>query len=156
MTDLLVRLYDLPETVSRPLPADVTVRRAFAPERSAVIAWVGETFQARWSSECAIAFSGHPIATFIAIRAGRLVGFASHDGVAKGFFGPTGVAEAERRQGIGEALLMTTLRGMREAGYAYAIIGWANVDFYKKHLDVIEIPNSEPGAYRGLLPVKDG
>jgi hypothetical protein len=155
VTDLLVRLYDLPEKAGRALPADVAVRRALAPERDEVLAWVGETFQPRWASECALAFSGHPIATFIAVKAGRLVGFAAHDGIAKGFFGPTGVLEAERRQGIGEALLFTTLRGMREAGYAYAIIGWANVDFYKKYLDVIEIPNSDPGPYRGLLPRKD-
>ena len=60
---------------------------------------------------------------WIATRGEALLGFACHDATAKGFFGPTAVAEAERGKGIGEALLFATLRGMREAGYAYAIIG---------------------------------
>lgn len=152
MTDLLVRLYDLPEGNPRPLPPDVEVRRALGPERHVVVDWVERTFHAGWAAECELTFSGHPIATWIATRNGRIVGFASHDGVAKGFFGPTGVEEAERGKGIGEALLMATLRGMREAGYAYAIIGWAGpIDFYKKRVDAMEIPGSTPGAYRGLI-----
>ena len=41
---------------------------------------------------------------------------------------------------------------MREAGYAYAVIGDPGpVAFYRKRLDALEIPNSEPGIYRGLL-----
>ncbi len=41
---------------------------------------------------------------------------------------------------------------MREAGYAYAIIGDPGpVDFYRKRLDTIEIPNSKPGHYAGML-----
>ncbi len=91
--------------------------------------------------------------TWIATRNDHLIGFACADATAKGFFGPTGVAEAERGKGTGEALLMATLRGMREAGYAYAIIGGAGpVDFYRKRLDAIEIPGSVPGIYRGMLP----
>ena len=65
---------------------------------------------------------------------------------------PPRVAEAERGKGIGEALLFATLRGMYEAGYAYAIIGGVGpVDFYRRHLDVAVIPGSDPGIYRGML-----
>ena len=50
------------------------------------------------------------------------------------------------------ALLFATLRGMREAGYAYAIIGGVGpVSFYQKRLDAILIPGSDPGIYRGML-----
>jgi predicted GNAT family acetyltransferase len=45
------------------------------------------------------------------------------DATMKGFFGPTGVDEAQRGKGIGEALLIATLKGMREAGHAYGVIG---------------------------------
>ena len=60
--------------------------------------------------------------------------------------------EATRGQGIGEALLIATLKSMREAGYGYAIIGDPGpVAFYKKRLDALDIPGSEPGIYKGLL-----
>ena len=151
MSDLLVRLYDLPDTAT-PLPRGVAVRRALAPERRLVVEWVGRTFNRLWEGECEVAFGAHPMMTWIAVRDGALVGFACADGTAKGFFGPTGVAEAERGQGIGEALLMATLAGMREAGYAYAVIGDPGpVDWYRKRLDAIEIPKSEPGFYAGML-----
>ena len=151
MPDLLVRLYDLPAAKSK-LPGTIVVRRALAPERRVVVEWVGRTFFPNWASECEVAFSGHPISTWIAIRRERLVGFACAEATAKGFFGPTGVEEKERGKGIGDALLMAALRGMREAGYAYAIIGGAGpVEFYRKRLDAMEIPGSEPGVYKGML-----
>src|SRR5690606_15360544 len=51
-----------------------------------------------------------------------------------------------------EALLAATLAGMREAGYAYGIIGDPGpVAFYKSRLDALEIPGSEPGLYAGML-----
>ena len=63
-----------------------------------------------------------------------------------GFFGPTGVDESVRGQGVGEALLFATLRGMREAGYAYAVIGDPGpVEFYMKRLDAHADPQVEPG-----------
>ena len=101
---------------------------------------------------CETAFSSLPVTAWIATRGEALLGFACHDATAKGFFGPTAVAEGERGKGIGEALLFATLRAMREAGYAYAIIGGVGpVDFYRKHLEVVVIPGSDPGIYRGML-----
>jgi GNAT superfamily N-acetyltransferase len=117
-----------------------------------VIDWVERSFSERWASECAVAFSRQPVTTWIAVRDGVLLGFACADATAKGFFGPTGVAEAERGKGIGVALLLTTLRGMREAGYAYAVIGSAGpAGFYAKHCGAFEIPGSTPGIYKNLL-----
>jgi GNAT superfamily N-acetyltransferase len=154
VSDLLVKLYALPEPgADRPLPAGVIVRRALAPERAQVLDWVTRGFNERWASECAVAFCGQPVTTWIATRDGAILGFACADANAKGFFGPTGVDEAERGKGIGIALLLAVLRGMREAGYAYAIIGGVGpVGFYAKHCGAIEIPDSSPGVYRDLLP----
>lgn len=154
MSDLLVRLYDLPDFdgEARVAAAGIVVRRAIPPERDIVLAWIGRHFHAPWVAEAALAMSSHPVSCWIAVQEGRLLGFACHDATAKGFFGPTGVAEAARGQGIGEALLIATLRGMREAGYGYAVIGAPGpVDFYKHRLDALEIPGSEPGLYRGML-----
>jgi GNAT superfamily N-acetyltransferase len=155
VTDLLVRLYDVPDVPASPALAaeDIVIRRAIPPERHVVTAWITATFGVPpWVSECETAFSSLPVTVWIATRGASLLGFACHDATAKGFFGPTAVAEAERGKGIGEALLFATLRGMREAGYAYAIIGGVGpVDFYRKHLDVVVIPGSDPGIYRGML-----
>jgi len=154
MGDLLVRLYDLPDIASeaKVKAAGVTVRRALPPERHVVTAWVGKHFSPFWVSEVEAAMSHLPVTCWIAHKDNQLLGFACHDATAKGFFGPTGVDEAARGQGIGEALLLATLRGMREAGYAYAVIGGAGpVEFYQKRLDAMVIPKSEPGIYQAML-----
>jgi hypothetical protein len=153
MADLLVRLYDLPELDPTPmLAAGVAIRRAIPPERRIVVDWVAAHFSQNWAAECEVALSGHPVSAWIAVRGGELLGFACAEATAKGFFGPTGVSAQERSKGIGEALLFAALRGLREAGYAYAVIGDPGpVAFYKKRLDVLEVPGSEPGIYRGML-----
>ncbi|WP_055047654.1 GNAT family N-acetyltransferase [Devosia sp. A16] len=154
MGDLLVRLYDLPDIASeaKVQAAGITVRRALPPERHVVTAWVGKHFSPFWVSEVEAAMSHLPVTCWIAVKDNQLLGFACHDATAKGFFGPTGVDEAARGQGIGEALLIATLRGMREAGYAYGVIGGAGpVEFYQKRLDAMVIPHSEPGIYKQML-----
>jgi len=153
MSDLLVRLYALPPRPPTELADGTSIRRALGPEKGVVSAWIARTFNTHWASECEMAFGGQPVSCWIAVRDSKLLGFACHDGTARGFFGPTGVDPEERGKGIGDALLMNTLWGMREAGYGYAIIGDPGpVAFYTKRLDAIEIPNSKPGVYAGLLP----
>lgn len=154
MTDLLVRLYDLPvlEAEAKVAAAGIAVRRALPPERQYVLDWIAKRFSVHWPSEAALALSQQPTTIYLALRDQTLLGFACFDTTAKGFFGPTGVDEAERGQGIGETLLITTLRGMREAGYGYAIIGDPGpVAFYQRRLDAMEIPKSNPGIYAGML-----
>jgi GNAT superfamily N-acetyltransferase len=157
MADLLVRLYDLPvfEAEEKVRRAGVTVRRAIGPERQVILDWIGVHFSTHWVSEAALGMSQQPTTTYIAVKDDKLLGFACYDTTAKGFFGPTGVDEAARGQGIGEALLIATLKGMREAGYAYAVIGDPGpVAFYQKRLDALEIPKSKPGIYSGMLSGK--
>jgi GNAT superfamily N-acetyltransferase len=159
LADLLVRLYDLPEfeATARVKAAGIEVRRAIPPERYVILNWIRKHFQEIWASEAALGLSQMPVTVWVAVKEGKLLGFACHDTSAKGFFGPTGVDEGARGQGIGEALLIATLRGMREAGYAYAVIGDPGpVEFYKKRLDALEIPGSKPGIYKGMLrPPRD-
>lgn len=157
MADLLVRLYDLPvfESEAKVRDAGIVVRRALPPEAHVVLDWIGEHFGRHWVSEASLGLTQQPTTTYIAVKDGELFGFACYDTTAKGFFGPTGVDEAARGRGIGEALLIATLRGMREAGYAYAVIGDPGpVAFYQRRLDALEIPKSEPGIYAGMLPGK--
>jgi len=151
MPDLLVRLYDLPE-IREFAAGAFTIRRAFAAEKGMVSAFVAQHFTGGWASECEIAFARMPIACFIAVERDTVTGFACYDVAARGFFGPIGVAEKERDNGLGSALLLAALRDMSGQGYAYAIIGRvSDAKFYRRNLSVIEIPNSDPGFYHGLL-----
>mgnify|MGYP006270888811 CR=1 FL=1 len=155
MTDMLAKLYNLPPLqpeLDRQHAQNIEIRRALAPEKHLVLAWVGATFSAYWVSECEIAFTRQPITCYIAIHAQRVIGFACYDVTKRGFFGPTGVDESARGQGTGKALLLTCLHDMWAQGYGYAIIGGVGpIDFYEAVVGATVIPDSTPGVYRGLL-----
>ncbi|MDQ6656348.1 MAG: GNAT family N-acetyltransferase [Verrucomicrobiota bacterium] len=149
MSDLLVRLYELPPCPDC-APAGYAVRRAFAAEKRLVTAWIAEHFGHGWASEVEAAFAPLPVSCFVAARANAIEGFACYDATARGFFGPTGVAEGSRRLGLGRMLLLRCLHDMTAQGYAYAIIGAAGAtEFYQNTVNAIEIADSTPGFYRG-------
>jgi len=155
MPDMLVKLYALPplEPVLEAQHAKgVTIRRALAPEKHLVLEWIARHFSAFWASECDVAFNNAPVSCFIATQDDCLRGFACYDATCLDFFGPTGVNEAARGQGIGEALLLACLHAMRQIGYGYAIIGGAGpTEFYEKAAGAQIIPDSSPGIYLGML-----
>jgi hypothetical protein len=151
MADLLVKLYNL-KPPKRPPPEGMAIRRAFAAEKRLIADWVAKRFGERWASECEISFARQPVACFVAVSNFEVLGFASYDATALGFFGPTGVAEEARHKGIGRGLLIATLEDMARQGYAYGIIGsTTSVDFYQNEVGGIEIPESTPGFYEGML-----
>jgi hypothetical protein len=153
--DMLVRLYDLPESASRVhalREAGIELRRALSPERHVVVSWVRQHFGEGWASECEVSFGRLPISCFRAQRGQEVLGFACYDATAKAFFGPIGVLEGERKQRIGTALLLESLHAMAAEGYAYAIIGAAGpADFYAKAVGAVPIAGSAPGIYANLL-----
>ncbi|MCX5785975.1 MAG: GNAT family N-acetyltransferase [Elusimicrobia bacterium] len=155
MADLLVKLYSLPESggvYSALKEKGIELKRAIGPEKTAVVGWVLANFSKAWASEADVAFSQNPPGIFIALKDSGIIGFACYDTTAKGFFGPIGVAEKARTGGLGKGLLLRTLEAMREAGYGYAIVGWAGpVDFFKKTVGAVVIEGSEPGVYKNLV-----
>lgn len=155
MQDMLVRLYDLPplaDALTVVARHDVAVRRALAPEKSAVCAWVAANFAAS-GNEVETTFARLPITCFIALRDDRLLGFACYDATCPNFFGPEGVYAAERGRGIGRALLLSALHAQKAQGYAYAIIGGVGpAAFYAATVGATPIDGSTPGIYAGLLP----
>ncbi|MBB4186772.1 GNAT family N-acetyltransferase [Sinorhizobium terangae] len=152
MPDMLVRLYALPERRASRLGPGISIRRAMAAERRIVLTWIEQRFGAGWAGEAEAAFSSTPTRIHVAVHEERIVGFACHDVTALGFFGPTGVDEAMRGQGIGEALLIESLMAMRAAGYGYAVIGGVGpADFYVRTVGAVEIADSTPGIYAGML-----
>jgi len=153
--DMLVKLYELPDSraaCARLREQGIEIRRALAPEKHKVVAWVRKNFSAGWASEAEIAFARQPVACFIAIREGSIVGFACHDATCRNFFGPTGVAPEARKVGVGTGLLFACLEAMREQGFGYAIVGGVGpAAYYAKTVGAVPIDGSEPGVYRGLL-----
>lgn len=153
LTDLLVKLYDLPQ-----LPddlGDVEIRRALAPERGLVIKWFEDEFTPGWASEAAVAFGGQPIRCMVAVKDQQLLGAACFNTTFQGFFGPIGIREDARGGTLGTALTIAALQAMSEEGFAYAVIGATKAEaFFKKVVNAIEIPDSWPGAYEGMLPTR--
>ena len=151
MPDMLVHLYALPDQAKK-LKEGYVVRRAAAYDKSVILHWLSENFSTQWTSEADVAFSRQPISCFIALYQEQLVGFACYEATCRGYFGPGGVLEAYRGQGLGTRLLLECLRAMKEMGYAYAIIGGVGPkDFYVKTVGAIEIPDSTPGIYTPAL-----
>ena len=155
MPDLLVNLLKLPpleRALTEITDANINIRRAQPFEIMPVREFIESNFSIAWADEVSVGFAHKPVTVYIATRDARVIGFAGYECTRKAFFGPTGVAENERGRGIGKALLIAALWGLRELGYVYGIIGAAGpVDFYKEAVGAIEIPDSEPGIYTDLL-----
>ncbi|MDQ2975970.1 MAG: GNAT family N-acetyltransferase [Acidobacteriota bacterium] len=155
MPDLLVNLLKLPplETLLSDLESGgIIVRRAQPFEITRVRSFVEINFSIAWADEISVGFASKPVSLFVAIADKEVVGFAAYECTRRGFSGPIGVLENMQERGIGKALLLASLWGLRELGYVYGIIGGAGpVEFYEKAVGAIVIPDSEPGIYTNLL-----
>jgi GNAT superfamily N-acetyltransferase len=171
MTDMLVRLFSLPEIAPHQQALEAKgfiLRRAHPAESDTIVPWVEHHFNPKWAAECRGALHHRPTTCFIAVQPQplpspdedpynnlppeQLVGFACYHIVAKGMFGPEGVHLGHRGQGIGRGLLLACLHAMARDGYAYAVIAWAGpTGFYQKMVGATLIEDSEPGIFRGPL-----
>lgn len=148
----LLRLPPLDSALDELRRGGVVVRRAQPWELRAVREFVGRHFDERWADEISVGFARQPVGVYVALSEGRLVGFAAYECTRRAFFGPTGVAEAERGRGVGRALLVACLWGLREMGYAYGIIGGVGpAEFYARAVGATLIPDSTPGVYADPL-----
>lgn len=160
MIDMLVRLYDLPDSAElyqRVCREGIVLRRPGPYEKHLVEDFASRHFSRKWASEVAVAFARQPVSCFIATRDKEILGFACYETTAKGFFGPTGVVESARGLGLGKALLLKSLEAQRDSGYAYAFIGGVGPrEFYARAVGAVEIPGSDPGIYVDILPEPPG
>ena len=174
MPDMLVKLYALPDAepaLARLASQSIHIRRAEPGESRTIGRWVETHFSESLAAACVWAVAREPIACYLAVERATpsqtgdayarvpgetLLGVACFDTAGKGLFGPLGVDPAYRGRGIGRALLLTTLRAMREERYAYAVIGWAGEPaFYSKTVQASEIADSEPGVFGVRLTADD-
>lgn len=152
----LLRLPPVEPALAELREAGLLVRRARPWELSQVREFVAREFSQAWADEVSVGLVRQPVTVFVALRDGRLVGFAAYECTRKDFFGPTGVVETERGCGLGRALLLAALRGLRELGYAYAVVGGVGpVEFYERAVGARLIPESSPGVYADPLRADD-
>lgn len=150
--DMLVKLYDLDELVLSETnlkdSKSVEFRKPYGYEYNEVLDWIEVNFNIRWKSEASRALTQLVPSVHLAFVNNEMAGFACFNATALGMFGPMGVSSQYRNIGIGKQLLLRSLLDMRNAGYAYAVIGGvAATEFYKKIVNATEISNSEPGLY---------
>jgi mycothiol synthase len=115
--------------------AGITVRRAAPAEAAGVAAWLrqGPWGDSSWPAEAELALAHDPPGCHIAARGGAYLAFACHGCNRRAWFGPMGTLDAERRHGIGTALLRRCLADLRAAGHESAQIGWTGpVRFYAR------------------------
>ncbi|WP_437311924.1 GNAT family N-acetyltransferase [Sorangium sp. So ce388] len=155
MADMLVNLLDLPPlapVLEEMRRASVVVRRAAPYEITPVRRFVERHFTTAWADEISVGYANKPVSVHLAIRGGEVIGFSAHECTRRGFFGPTGVADGERGKGVGKALLLASLHGLAELGYAYGIIGGVGpAEFYARAVGATLIPGSTPGVYADPL-----
>ena len=142
--DMIVNLYQIPNYVEN----NIVIKRAYYADKDELFEFIKKEFPDKkgWVNETEYGLNQNPIQVYVALIKNKIVGFACYDCTAKGYFGPLGVMEKHRKQGIGKQLLLKTLNTMKEMGYGYAIIGWVDGpdEFYFKVANAIYIPNSHP------------
>lgn len=152
---MLVNLLKLPprEPLLESLrAAGVVVRRAQAWEAGLVRLFIVENFGPGWADETAVGYANKPVSIYLALKGRRVVGFGAYECTRRNFFGPTGVTADERNRGIGRALTVACLWGLREMGYVYGIIGGVGpAEFYERAVGATLIADSSPGIYGGSL-----
>ncbi len=156
MSDMLVNLYGptSPSRAQELADQGFQIKRSLGADRHKVLAFVKETFPESaegWCSEATVSLTQQPSACYIATYQNRIVGFCCYDATAKGMLGPLGVSEKCRGKGVAKEMIQQTLVAMKNAGYAYAAIGWVSSEaFYQKVCNATLIPDSTPGIYQRL------
>lgn len=160
MADMLVNLLKLPPVDglnARLAGEGIVIRRAQPWEQSAVRRFVLEHFSENWADEISVAYAAKPVSLYLATQERRPIGFGAYECTRRCYFGPTGVAASCRGKGVGTALLLACLHGLRELGYAYGIIGGVGpAEFYRKAVGAVPIADSTPGIYTDMLKPPTG
>jgi len=155
MPDMLVNLYNMPEHTNyleELKEKGIEIKQVMAPNRPHVFNFIKENFSEGWAYEAEKGIWKDTPSTFIAVRGKEIVGFASYDCTGLGYFGPLGVLESERKNGVGRALTLRCFDAMREKGYGYAIIGWVGPQkFYEKVANAVLIEGTDKAIYHNLL-----
>lgn len=151
--DMICNLLEIPpmgDLLEKLRREGVVLRRANPWQKHDVLLFIREHFTQGWVDETEVAFSRQPVTCYVAYDGERVVGFADYECTRRNYFGPTGVDPAYRGKGVGKALFLAALHGLRSLGYTYAIIGGAGpMDFYAKTVGAVPVPfENQMGVFR--------
>lgn len=122
---------------------DSIVNRANVYNKEEILNFVRGNFSEDWVESVQNALRNENITLFIATRDEEIIGFSCYDAYLnlKGIFGPMGLSQENKNNGIGKKLLHITLQDMKATGYNYAIIKEAGpIEFYEKNCQTILVP----------------
>jgi len=108
----------------------VTMRIARSDERERIRGWVLDKSGANWAYEAARAVGPASSGVWIAEEGGQIIGFSVYGSLETHWFGPIGVSEERRKEGIGSVLLFRTLESMKTLGTPRAVIPWTGHLFF--------------------------
>jgi GNAT superfamily N-acetyltransferase len=135
LADLAAARLDTADDEARLAQSGFEVRRLAAADGPAFEAYLLERWTPAWRTEAMRSLRRDPVSSHVALREGRMVGFASHSVSGPGQFGPMGTDQELRGQGIGAVLLKRCLADQREAGFAECDIQWVGPKgFYADHV----------------------
>jgi mycothiol synthase len=133
--DLATARLDTADDEARLAGRGFEVRRLTADDADAFDGYLAERWSESWRVEGMTSLRRDPISTHVALRAGRIVGFATHSVSGPGQFGPMGTNDDLRGQGVGAVLLRRCLADQRAAGLAACDIQWVGPKgFYADHV----------------------
>lgn len=153
--DMIVNLYDLDLNLDFSYldKENIKIVRPLSPDIHLVLEFIEKHFNKGWSSETLVALTKTYPTCFIAVKDKKIIGFAAFEATGKAYFGPTGVDSEYHGLGVGKALLLSSLKGLKDLGYTYAIIGGVGSakNFYEKVVGAVNIPKGYPGLYSRLV-----
>ncbi len=112
----------------------LTIRIPDAIEKERIMSWVLEIFGPVWSYETVMSFRHKPPGVVIAEQDGEIVGFAGFGSLELEWFGPLGVVEDPKYEGLSTVLLYRALWEMKLRGQRTAVIPWASHLFFYSQL----------------------
>jgi len=110
----------------------ILIQRPTKEQKEEVCQWILNAFGPGWSHETSLGFLNDPVTVWIARARGRVAGFAASRATGRVYFGPTGVGEEHRRQGIGRILVSRCMEDLQRDGQSMAWIptGWGRIAYY--------------------------
>jgi GNAT superfamily N-acetyltransferase len=108
----------------------VEIRLATPEEKETVNDWVMKSSGFNWSFEASRAIGRVGSGVWLAEEGKEIVGFSVFGALEYHWFGPIGVAQERRKEGLGSALLFKTLESMKSLGIPRAIIPWTGHLFF--------------------------
>jgi GNAT superfamily N-acetyltransferase len=123
------------QAVERLAAAGIVVRRGCADDATAVAEHTKRLWSDVWFRETRTALHRTTPPIFLALRGGRVLGFAVHGVHRPSLYGPIATDPAEQGAGIGAALSDLCLEDMAARGVRTAQIGWVAekaIPFYSR------------------------